>query len=641
MKCSIMKDMKYTFIASFFACFLFAGVVFAHDEGIQDIQTVLEQETITASDLGVPDPGALPTSRLYFFKELGRGIQRLFTFNPIAKAELELRIANEKAAEAKKVEETKPDDAHAISRAMENYKKAHERLQARLESLKETSQNPNVDRLLQRLAEQTVQHEKLFEELEERHESAKSIIQNIRANIAQTLGDAAENDTPEKFKARFEKVLGESKGSDFKHLRSIEILDRISREASKDLKEALEELREELADEAQAKLEALLDDEQEIQRLREILEHLPGDIGRRVSLLHEIRERIAAQRAKALDRILEELEESEEMIGDLKARAEEQIHHAQEKVEDLEEEISEIPETELPPAVPTLFKKAQEHLQSAEKAFGEEKYGEVLGQARSAEVTARNALRMLEAREEEEEEGAEDFKKELEELAEEIAKAAASLEFHDVTKEENAKMLALFENAQEHFGFAKNAFAKNDLAGTKLHIGHVKGFLRDFSQLLSKDAALPPRPEPVFCIQIYDPVCGADGKTYSNRCVAEQQHKVKVAYEGECRIEEPVPIPTPIIPSVQEITLEADDVGFYPTSEIRVKKGSIVKLTFVVRQDRVYYAGLDFRSSKFNTSRIDPGGSTTVEFTADESFEFKSYWPSTGVLKATGRVVVE
>lgn len=49
-----------------------------------------------------------------------------------------------------------------------------------------------------------------------------------------------------------------------------------------------------------------------------------------------------------------------------------------------------------------------------------------------------------------------------------------------------------------------------------------------------------PRPSPtasgspVVCAQNYDPVCGVDGKTYSNRCAAEQQAKVVVAHTGVC-----------------------------------------------------------------------------------------------------------
>lgn len=123
---------------------------------------------ITVTELGVENPGTLPTSPFYFLKEWGRGLERLFTFNSVKKAELELRITNEKAAEALKVQETRPDDAEALAIAIESYTKAEQRLQTRLAKLKETSENPQVAKLLEKLDGQTLKHADLLNQLAER-----------------------------------------------------------------------------------------------------------------------------------------------------------------------------------------------------------------------------------------------------------------------------------------------------------------------------------------------------------------------------------------------------------------------------------------------------------------------------------------
>jgi Cys-rich repeat protein len=41
-------------------------------------------------------------------------------------------------------------------------------------------------------------------------------------------------------------------------------------------------------------------------------------------------------------------------------------------------------------------------------------------------------------------------------------------------------------------------------------------------------------PRPDFCIQVYEPVCGCDGHTYSNACIAAK-NGVNVQHQGPCR----------------------------------------------------------------------------------------------------------
>ncbi|MBI4440312.1 hypothetical protein HY638_05045 [Candidatus Woesearchaeota archaeon] len=90
----------------------------------------------------------------------------------------------------------------------------------------------------------------------------------------------------------------------------------------------------------------------------------------------------------------------------------------------------------------------------------------------------------------------------------------------------------------------------------------------------------------------------------------------------------------------KEFTILADDTEFSP-EKITVSKGDKVKITFNFNDGKIYYGGLDIKSDYFtvNYAKSEPN-SKTVEFTTENSFTFTSYWPSSGVRKADGRVEV-
>ncbi len=125
-------------------------------------------DAITAQDLGVSEPKILPSSFWYFLKDISRGFQATFTFNPIKKAELQLKFSAERILEAQKMAEQnkKPE---LVEKATEKYYQQIQKIQIMAEKIKGTAtSSPEVGKFLDKYTQQQILHTRILEKLEQK-----------------------------------------------------------------------------------------------------------------------------------------------------------------------------------------------------------------------------------------------------------------------------------------------------------------------------------------------------------------------------------------------------------------------------------------------------------------------------------------
>lgn len=243
------KDMHSTtrhFFSLFYFLIIFSSVVLAllalfsfHDVVVAQTDKPLAgingEKTITAQDLGISEPKLLPSNPLYFVKNIVRGVKKLFTRDPIKKIELELKFADEKILETEMVAERAPENTKALERALVNYQSSQEDLKERLAALKETSGNPNVDKLVEKITDRVIKHEVLFDELQAKIGDTSVLREKLelaKETREDAFAEAAKKDEIEKFAQRFNRVISESKAGGLKNGEKPEFVQELTRKVA-------------------------------------------------------------------------------------------------------------------------------------------------------------------------------------------------------------------------------------------------------------------------------------------------------------------------------------------------------------------------------------------------------------------------
>jgi uncharacterized protein DUF5667 len=203
-----MKNIKFLFLI-LISSMLLTGGVFAQE----DVSQIIKNQEVTLEDLGVSSAGILPSNPFYFLKEWTRGIKKTFAFSAIKKAELQLEIVNERAAEIKKLKELPLLDSKILTNALGTYKDGLDFLNKKIKDLniEDGVINSRNDDFLNRLAGNTIKYIKLFSELkEEGSDENNKLLSELQDKTVEIIAEIPKRmETSIEFKNRLKEIIKE------------------------------------------------------------------------------------------------------------------------------------------------------------------------------------------------------------------------------------------------------------------------------------------------------------------------------------------------------------------------------------------------------------------------------------------------
>lgn len=384
-----MKNNKKIFLILALGMLLTAGPVFAREDAVK----IVKDQEVTTKDLGVSDPGMLPGNPFYFLKEWGREVKRTFSFNVVKKAETQLQIVNERAAEIKKLKDLLPSGNKAFIKSLDNYQKSVDLLKERIESLTELS-GSETDVFLDQLADSIIKQIKLFSEIKDSvGDKNKVKISELQEKITQIIADIpSKMETANDFKCRLEKVIKNQSDSSLKEIAISEILDRFNEKMSKEARSELLKIKENLLIKFQSRLRS----EDFSRALSEIMNEMSGDPVGKIKILDEIKEMASDSEIKnKLSLVRQNILDEAVITKQIRLNeAKKMIEDATILLGDFQDSVSAT-STPKSAIISSLFAKAKFNLEQAKQALELNNYGQAFGQASASSASASTGLNYI------------------------------------------------------------------------------------------------------------------------------------------------------------------------------------------------------------------------------------------------------
>ncbi len=256
--------------------------------------------TVDSEDLGIGEPGILPGSFLYGFKNAIRGMRHTLTFGDERKANLEMRYANERLMEAKKLLEISEEDdidesdrlkAKSLAlKTLRYYQDTVNMAMNRAENIKDSEEKSSIMGLA---VGKLLKQDRIIESMEDKLWNAGDDVSDIVANkkmVRDKIGFAIANSgkNPEELAVELQSVIDRQGGSDFKYFKLLEVLESAQDRVDGKARDRIDALRDKFRERFESDFSKMPDDVRK-SKLKAYIENVPGDAILQLEVLDEIK----------------------------------------------------------------------------------------------------------------------------------------------------------------------------------------------------------------------------------------------------------------------------------------------------------------------------------------------------------------
>lgn len=442
-----------------------------------------------AADSAQNNISILPDNPLYFFKDLGRELQVFFTFNPTRKAELRLEFSNEKLLEVQKLAENNPNNTDAISKALEGYQKETENLTQDTKNLKKDSQTSSA--LLTRLSEQLFNNQKTLDDLASKN-IVQQKVQEIKSNSLNNMTDSLYKiASPSKIKDAIQNAATGSNTSSVNAVDKVNVIEKVRETAPQEAKKAIIEAAKNIID---SNISSQSISEEEKNKLNQIAEQLKSTNEYRQVVIEDYANKIISENPELFSTLNNITDADKEK---LKIYAESLLQSGDNI--DVQKVLNDLNALN----ISNDSKKIIDNIQS-----------EVVNQITNGEITCINVVNPVCGKD----------GKTYNNVCE-LKKAGVEINYTGKCGE------CIGENkASSVTGKCCPGLVFCPANSTSAAAANINGLCKKTCD----KAATTSTTDSGVCTQNWDPVCGTNGKTYSNECFIKKAG-VNIQYKGECK----------------------------------------------------------------------------------------------------------